>query len=164
MDCCRCYYRSLWRSSDRFVGCVSRHYCFHRSNQRLGILSACELLEQLSLHRVIPKVFLQLLPKTGSPYISVLSFVAFSGMLYATASASLTVISEMFSLVWLTVMSLFPISLLLLKFNRGRLPRTSRTPLLIVVASLLVALVILAGNIAFNPKTTGCVYFCFHSC
>lgn len=79
-------------------------------------------------------------------------------MLYATAGASLTVISEMFSLVWLTVMSLFPISLLLLKFNRGRLPRTSRTSLLIVVAALLVAPVILAGNIAFNPKTAGCVH------
>ena len=79
-------------------------------------------------------------------------------MLYATAGASLTVISEMFTLVWLMVMSLFPISLLLLKFNRGRLPRGSKTSLLIVVAALLVVPVIFAGNIAFNPKTTGCVH------
>ncbi|KAF8957524.1 AAAP amino acid permease [Flammula alnicola] len=120
-----------------------------------GILSACELLEQLALHRVIPKLFLNLIPRTGSPYVSVLSFVAFSGMLYATAGASLNVISEMFSLVWLTVMSLFPISLLLLKFNRGRLRRQTSTKLITVVAALVVAPVIFAGNVAFKPQTAG---------
>ncbi|KAF9556823.1 hypothetical protein CPC08DRAFT_641000 [Agrocybe pediades] len=120
-----------------------------------GILAACELFEQLTMHRVIPKVFLRVIPKTGSPYVSVLSFIAFCGMLYATAGASLTVISEMFSLVWLTVMSLFPVSLLLLRFNRGRLPRSPRTRLSIIVFALIVAPVVFAGNIAYNPKTAG---------
>ncbi|KAF8065050.1 amino acid permease-domain-containing protein [Lyophyllum atratum] len=120
-----------------------------------GILSACELLEQLALHRVLPKLFLNSLPKTKSPYVSVLSFVAFSGVVYASAGANLSIISQMFSLVWLTVMSLFPMALLLLKFNRGRLPRDSKTSLAVIIAAIGVAIVVFAGNIAVNPKTAG---------
>ncbi|GLB39740.1 putative amino acid permease [Lyophyllum shimeji] len=120
-----------------------------------GIFSACELLEQLALHRVLPKVFLQALPRTKAPYFSVLSFVAFAGVVYASAGADLTVISNMFSLVWLTVMSLFPLALLLLKFSRGRLPRNSSTPLAVVVAAAAVSAVVFAGNIAVDPATAG---------
>ncbi|KAF9531070.1 AAAP amino acid permease [Crepidotus variabilis] len=121
-----------------------------------GILSACELLEQLALHRVVPSVFLWLVPRTGSPYVSVLTFVVFVGMLYATASASLAIISEMFSLVWLTVMGLFPISLLLLKFNRGRLRREGKkTSLATILLALFLVPVIFAGNVAYQPVTVG---------
>ncbi|KAF9045413.1 AAAP amino acid permease [Panaeolus papilionaceus] len=123
-----------------------------------GILSACELLEQLAMHRVIPGLFLRVVPFSGAPYISVLTFSAFCGMLYATAGASLKIVSEMFSLVWLTVMALFPISLLLLRFNRGRLPRHSTTGLWVVGLTLLIVPVIFAGNIAVNPQTAA--YFC----
>ncbi|KAG6917339.1 hypothetical protein DXG01_002910 [Tephrocybe rancida] len=120
-----------------------------------GILSACELLEQLSLDRVLPEFFRRPLPRTGSPYVSVLSFIAFSGVLYASARANLNVISQMFSLVWLTVMSLFPLTLILLKFNRGRLPRDSSTPLAVIVIAIIVSIVVFAGNIAVNPATAG---------
>lgn len=124
-------------------------------NRRLGILSASELLQQLALHRVIPQPFLAIVPRTGSPYISVLAFAAFSGMLYGTSGASLPIISEMFSLVWLCVMSLFPISLLLLKFNRGRLPRQTPTTLFVILGALLVSPAIFAGNVAYKPQTAG---------
>ncbi|KAE9408696.1 hypothetical protein BT96DRAFT_1013316 [Gymnopus androsaceus JB14] len=49
-----------------------------------GILSACELLQQLSLDRLVPKSFCKVLPITNAPYISVISFVAFSGIVYAS--------------------------------------------------------------------------------
>ena len=127
-----------------------------------GILSACELFAQLALHRVVPGVFLKLVPRTGAPYISVICFSVFSGALYASAAGSLVVVSQMFSLVWLTVMALFPISLLLLKFNRGRLRAASRTKLLVVVAALIVVPVVFAGNIAHQPETVGFVDAFFH--
>ncbi|KAG6860603.1 hypothetical protein C0995_009424 [Termitomyces sp. Mi166 len=118
-----------------------------------GILSACELLEQLALHRVLPNFFLRTLPTTRALYVSVLSFMVFSGILYVSAGASLNVISQMFSLVWLTVMSLFPLTLLLLKFNRGRIPRSSHTPLAVIIAAILVSIVVFVGNITVNPAT-----------
>lgn len=126
-----------------------------------GILSACELLEQLSQHRVLPKIFLNVITKTQAPYVSVFCFVGFCGIVYASASANLGVISQMFSIVWLSVMALFPLSLLLLRFNRGRLRRSSITRLsTILFALLIVSPVILAGNIAINPKTAG--YFAIY--
>lgn len=75
-------------------------------------------------------------------------------LLYASASLNLDVISQMFSLVWLLVMSLFPVSLLLLKFNRARLKRDGRRTRLIVI-SVAIALVpvVLAGIIAYQPTT-----------
>lgn len=58
--------------------------------------------------------------------------------------------------MWLSVMSLFPLSLLLLRFNRGRLRRDFSTPLpTILFALFIISPVILAGNIATDPKTAG---------
>ncbi|KAH0581075.1 hypothetical protein H2248_012209 [Termitomyces sp. 'cryptogamus'] len=126
-----------------------------------GILSACELLEQLAFHRILPEFFCLKLPITESPYVSVFSFVAFCGMLYASAGASLSMVSQMFSLVWLTVMSLFPLALLLLKLDRGRIARTPNTHVLIVFSSIVISILVFAGNIALNPATAGyfLVYF-----
>ncbi|KAF9484090.1 hypothetical protein BDN70DRAFT_891267 [Pholiota conissans] len=133
-----------------------------------GILSACELLTQLATHRVLPQFFLHPLPfspfalfssnhptPSQTPYIAILAFAAFCGMLFATAGASLDVISEMFSLVWLCVMALFPISLLLLKFNRGRLPRKGSAGVGVLVLAGLVVGSVGAGNIAYKPRTAG---------
>lgn len=54
-------------------------------------------------------------------------------------------------------MSLFPLSLLFLKFNRGRLARDSRTSLSVIIGALAVAAVVFAGNIAVDPTTAGSV-------
>ncbi|KAK1216606.1 hypothetical protein PQX77_020726 [Marasmius sp. AFHP31] len=120
-----------------------------------GVLSACELFEQLARDRVLPQFFLRGLPITKAPYISVMSFISFCGILYASTSASLAIVSKMFSLTWLAAMSLFPVSLLLLKFNRGRLPRDSYASLTLVLTTLLIILVIVAGNIYIDPITAG---------
>ena len=56
-------------------------------------------------------------------------------------------------------MSLFPLSLLLLKFNRGRLKRDSRTPLSVVIITLVISAAVFAGNIAVDPATAGLVLF-----
>jgi hypothetical protein len=52
-------------------------------------------------------------------------------------------------------MALFPIAALLLKFNRGRIQRSRRTPLPIVFLALGLVPVILVGNILIDPTTIG---------
>ena len=52
-------------------------------------------------------------------------------------------------------MSLFPLSLLLLKFNRGRLPRASHTPLVIIFTSLGLSITAFTGIVAVDPLTAG---------
>lgn len=120
-----------------------------------GILSACELIERLAHDRVLPKSFLKTMPVTGSPYVAVLAFVAFSGALYASAGASLSIVSKMFSLVWLSTMTLFPLAVLLLKFNCGRLPRQPKTGLTVVFVTLAICAAVFAGNVAIDPTTLG---------
>ncbi|KXN88407.1 hypothetical protein AN958_07313 [Leucoagaricus sp. SymC.cos] len=120
-----------------------------------GILAACELFGQLAADRAIPAVFFKLLPLTGAPFVSIFVFTIFCGLLYASSGGSLVVVSQMFSLVWLTVMSLFPLSLLLLKYNRNRLRRGRRTTLFTVFCALLITSIAIAGNIVVNPRTFG---------
>ncbi|KAH7915894.1 amino acid permease-domain-containing protein [Hygrophoropsis aurantiaca] len=120
-----------------------------------GILSACELLEQLSQDRVLPQVFLRKVPSTGAPHLIILSFIGFSGIIYASTGAQLSIISKMFSVVWLAVMMLFPLSLVLLRFSRPRLPRSPHTSMSIVFASIVVAVTVIGGNIAIDPTIAG---------
>jgi hypothetical protein len=75
-------------------------------------------------------------------------------LLYASASLDLNVVSQMFSLMWLLVIGLFPVSLLLLKFNRGRLRRDGRkTKLGVVFVAIVLVPVVLAGIVAYQPMT-----------
>ncbi|EGO26780.1 hypothetical protein SERLADRAFT_447894 [Serpula lacrymans var. lacrymans S7.9] len=120
-----------------------------------GILSASELLEQLSRDRVLPQMFLKTMPFTHSPYLAVLLFSGFSAIMYASTGAQLSIISKMFSLVWLTVMTLFPLSLILLQFNRGRIPRSSKTSLALILTTFAVAITVIGGNIAIDPLIAG---------
>jgi hypothetical protein len=52
-------------------------------------------------------------------------------------------------------MTLFPLSLLLLKYNRGRLKRGRQTALFTIFFAFVIIVVAVAGNIAVNPKTFG---------
>ena len=54
-------------------------------------------------------------------------------------------------------MALLPLAALLLKFNRGRLPRRTRAPLLEVLFTLAVVSVMIGGNIAIDPTIVGYV-------
>ncbi|KAJ7291814.1 AAAP amino acid permease [Mycena rebaudengoi] len=120
-----------------------------------GILSVCALLEQLANDRIIPQIFLNVLPISGAPHIAILSFTALNALLYASAGAKLSIVSNMFSLVWLTVMALFPLALICLRFNRGRLRRDTQTPLSAIALSLIITPVVFAGNIAIDHSTAG---------
>lgn len=123
---------------------------------QIGVLSACELLERLAHDRVIPEIFLRVMPRTGSSHVSIIAFVGLCAALYASTGASLSIVSKMFTLVWLFVMALFPLSLLLLKFNRGRLPRRGpQTSLRVIFCAFVIAFVIMGGNVAMDPTTAG---------
>lgn len=120
-----------------------------------GILSACELLVKLSYDRVLPRAFLATIPATGAPYVTVISFISFSALIYVSTGASLIVISQMFTMVWLAVMALFPISLILLRFSRPRLPRASQCSLFFVAGAIGVTITVAAGNVAIDPTIAG---------
>ncbi|CAL1697827.1 unnamed protein product [Somion occarium] len=119
------------------------------------VLCGGVLTDRLARDRLLPRFFLRRLTWTHAPFVSIVFFALFCCVLYAASGASLSIVSKMFSLIWLAVMTLFPIAVLLLKFNRGRLPRQPRTSLTIVFSTLIIAFVIIGGNIAIDPTIVG---------
>ncbi|KAJ7764169.1 amino acid permease-domain-containing protein [Mycena maculata] len=121
----------------------------------IGMLGVCELFKKLAHDRIVPQMFLKALSLTDGPYVPLLAFIVCNVVMYASAGGRLAVVSNMFSLVWLTVMALFPVALLLLRFNRGRLPRANKTPLSVIMLSLVATAAVFAGNVIIDPSTAG---------
>lgn len=96
MDCGRCRRGSMWWRS---YGYVIHSFTSPKAPAEdwIGILSACELFGRLAQDRAIPTVYLKVLPTTGAPFASILSFAAFCGLLYATAGGRLDVVSQMYA-------------------------------------------------------------------
>ena len=126
-----------------------------------GILASSELFEQLAQHRILPSTFLSTMPITRAPALSIISFTTFSAIVYFSSSADLMIVSSMFSLVWLFVMSLFPVTLLILKFSRGRLRRDERATFGVIIVTIIVVILVAVGNIVATPRTAGyfTIYF-----
>ncbi|KAJ7054822.1 amino acid permease-domain-containing protein [Mycena amicta] len=120
-----------------------------------GILSACQLFEQLARDRILPTVFLSTLPLTDAPHVSILAITLLNAAFYGSAAMSVSVVSKMFSLVWLTLMGVFPLALWLMRFNRGRMRPASNTRLSTIFLALVVTAVVFAGNVAIDVSTAG---------
>lgn len=60
-----------------------------------GILAATALTTKLTSDGILPKIFLRILPFTGSNYVCLLFFIVLSIILYAASGASLSIISAM---------------------------------------------------------------------
>ncbi|KIM22963.1 hypothetical protein M408DRAFT_269399 [Serendipita vermifera MAFF 305830] len=128
-----------------------------------GIFTACGLLRTLAQDGILPPVFLREMPLTGQLFVPPVFFLLTCIALYATSAFQLSVISSVFSVTMLTVLLLYPVSNVLLKFNRDRLPRQYRASPLIVFLSFASIVVVLAGNLALSPIALGLFasYFVF---
>ncbi|GAA5902217.1 hypothetical protein JCM8208_002507 [Rhodotorula glutinis] len=121
-----------------------------------GLVSAIELLRRLALDGSLPHGLLKALPVTGSPALVVVLFTALSVVVYASSGASVGIVSSMFAIVFLSIMALYPLSLLVLLHNRPTLPRRSRrTPFLLIVSTLALSLALVAGVISTDPSSLG---------
>lgn len=140
------------------------------------------MFEKLAQDRILPQLFLRRIPSTNAQAVTICVFTLFSGVLYASVGANLQIISKVyatfrlslllrnqtietwcynfyfrFALTWLSVMTLFPVSLLLLKFNRGRLNRTNGASLSLTFVTIMLCIAAFGGNIAIDPTTVGYV-------
>ncbi|KAF8586227.1 hypothetical protein K439DRAFT_1631841 [Ramaria rubella] len=126
-----------------------------------GICSASALLERLAQDQGFSKALLKTLPTTGSQYLLIIVCFSLNILLYAISAFSLTTISAVFTVTFLSTLLLFVVSDLLLKFNRDRLPRNTRAGLFTVCLTLGLVLMLLVGNIILDPKILGlfAIYF-----
>ncbi|BGP01506.1 hypothetical protein NBRC10513v2_005148 [Rhodotorula toruloides] len=128
-----------------------------------GLVSAIALLHRLSHDGSLPRALLKPLPLTGVPVLVVALFAALCIAVYASSGASLNVVSSMFAIVFLAVMSFYPVSLLLLQYHRPTLPRLARrTPFILTISTLILAFALIAGVISNDPTSVG--YFAAYMC
>ncbi|EJD46997.1 hypothetical protein AURDEDRAFT_113597 [Auricularia subglabra TFB-10046 SS5] len=120
-----------------------------------GIISNIALFERLTRDRVLPNIIMRPLPRTGAQGVSIVVFLALCCILYATSAGKLEIVSLMFATAFLAVVGLFALSLLMVNFHRGRIPRSPRTSVWIISFALLLVLAMLGGNIALDPRTIG---------
>ncbi|QRV74785.1 amino acid permease [Ceratobasidium sp. AG-Ba] len=74
-----------------------------------GVVTGCRLVESLAHEHVLPAVFLNPLPITGTAYVTVGSFLTLAIVVYASSSFSLVTVSTMFSATFLFTMLLDPV-------------------------------------------------------
>ncbi|GAA5864700.1 hypothetical protein JCM8547_008274 [Rhodosporidiobolus lusitaniae] len=119
----------------------------------LRLVSAIALLHRMSLDGYLPPFLLKPLRYTGVPALVVALFTSLCIIVFTSSGNSLSVVSNMFALVFLSIMTLYPLSLLILLHNRPSLPRpVSRpTPFLLTLVTLLLSLTLVAGVIWTSP-------------
>ncbi|CEH12175.1 hypothetical protein CBOM_00177 [Ceraceosorus bombacis] len=118
-----------------------------------GVVALCGTVEALVSSKVLPRFLSWTLPRTATMANAVLLFAALTMCMCATARFDLTVLSGVFSMVFLCVLTCFPISLLCILHSRRTLPRERKASLLVILTSLSIGLVAIAGNAALAPIT-----------
>ncbi len=120
-----------------------------------GIVAFCGLLDALCDDRVVPSVLQKKLPRTGATYISIALFLVLTLVMSATCSFNLSTLSSVFSVSFLCIMTLFGVSLVLLKYARPSLPRSPTTSLGMALVGIAIGIVAMAGNFALAPVIIG---------
>lgn len=107
------------------------------------------LLNRMTLDRILPNYFLKQNSK-GANYRIIISFLILCiSVLFAT-KGNLESLAGVYTFSFLTVMALFGIGNLLLKFKRKKLPRPERARGIAVVTAIIFVCIAFFGNIKLN--------------
>ena len=112
------------------------------------------LMERMALDRILPS-FLLKRNKRNSPYFIFILFFALCTSILLVTHGDLPSLAGVYTIAFLSVMVLFGIGNLLLKFNRKHLPRPERASYLAVFVAIAAVIVALLGNIILNPEFLG---------
>ncbi len=109
------------------------------------------LVRRMALDRCLPQFLLQENRWRGTNHWIILSFAALCVSILAITAGRISALAGVYTLAFLSVMSLFAIGNMLLKSRRAKLPRAVRAGWTTVSGALCAALVGLAGNILLDP-------------
>jgi len=110
------------------------------------------LLERMTLDRILPNFFLKK-NKRGSNYRIVIAFLILCISVLLATKGNLLSLAGVYTFSFLTVMGLFGIGNLLLKFKRKKLPRPERANAGIVIIAILFVVAAFMGNITLNEES-----------
>ena len=110
------------------------------------------LLNRMTLDRILPNYFLKQ-NKNGSNYRIIISFLILCVSVLFVTEGSLESLAGVYTFSFLTVMGLFGIGNLLLKFKRKKLPRPEKARGISVVLAVSFIIAAFIGNIKLNTHS-----------
>ena len=112
------------------------------------------LMNRMSLDRCLPSFLTKQNAKGSYPRVIITFFLLCTSILVMTRGDLLS-LAGVYTISFLSVMTLFAVGNLILRKTRGELQRPYKAPFLFVVIALCSTLIGLMGNIAIDPKNTG---------
>ncbi|RMG77035.1 MAG: APC family permease, partial [Bacteroidetes bacterium] len=108
------------------------------------------LLERMTLDRILPQ-FLLKKNRRGSSYRIIILFFLMCVSILLITRAELEALAGVYTISFLSVMTLFGIGNLLLKLKRSKLPRPVRASPVAVFFAIISVMVAIVGNAIMNP-------------
>jgi amino acid transporter len=108
------------------------------------------LVHRMTLDRCLPQ-FLLKTSRRGTAYLIIIAFFILCVSILLITGGDLGALAGVYTISFLSVMALFGIGNLLLKFRRNRLPRPVRASVVAVTFAILAVFMALAGNALLNP-------------
>jgi amino acid transporter len=122
-----------------------------------GVLTAfvgvTGLIRRMSMDRCLPQFFLKSNPWRKTNHVIIIGFFVLNVSLYLMVDGQLKSLAAVYTIAFLSVMSLFAIGNILLKYKRSKLPRGYYAPWIVVVLGLLGVLAGLVGNIVYDTSS-----------
>lgn len=115
-------------------------------------VGVCGLIERMASDRCLPQFLLQRNPWRRTTHNIILGYLVFSAVLVLILEGNVTDLSGVYSLAFLSVLLLFTVGTMLLKFKRPSLPRDVTVSWMSVVVAFTMILVGLLGNLMGNPQ------------
>lgn len=109
------------------------------------------LVQRMTLDRCLPQ-FLLKINKRGSPYLIIISFFLLCVSILFITSGDIGALAGVYTISFLSVMALFGLGNILLKFRRNRLPRPVRASAMVLFVAISAVLAALVGNAILNPS------------
>jgi hypothetical protein len=110
------------------------------------------LLTRMSLDRIMPHFFLQRNQWRNTTHWIIITFFALTSSLYLLLNSSVNTLAGVYTVAFLSVMSLFAMGNMLLKYKRAKLPRAITTPWIFVVLGWASVVTALVGNAIYDPN------------
>ncbi|WP_338407735.1 APC family permease [uncultured Flavobacterium sp.] len=110
------------------------------------------LLNRMTLDRILPNYFLKQ-NKNGSNYRIIVSFLILCISVLFVTKGNIEALAGVYTFSFLTVMGLFGIGNLLLKFKRKKLPRPEKARGISVVVAVIFIIAAFIGNVKLNTDS-----------
>ncbi|CAG8458490.1 10155_t:CDS:2 [Ambispora leptoticha] len=117
-----------------------------------GFVGVTGLIVRMASDQILPQFLLIKNRFTGTNHWIILSFLILCITLFAVEGGDVTSLTGVFSVSFLSVLCMFAIGCILLKYKRGRLYRPIQTSTGIVILGLACVVIALIGNIIIAPS------------